>query len=432
MLSRRFILAGASALVASGARSPDKPALLGGKPIRTEHGRRWPIINKKDESGWLDVLRSKQWNRRGGTAVAEFEQAWAAQIGTKHAIATNGGSTALLAALYALDVGPGDEVIVPPYTFIASVNSVLLRHALPVFVDTDRATLQIDASKIEAAITPWTRAIMPVQLGGSMADMDAVMAVAKKHNLAVIEDACQSHLAEWRGQKAGSIGDIGCFSFQASKNLNCGEGGAIVTNDDGLAQRASAFHNNSNPLHVASGGARQGVGSNLRLTEFQGALLVSQLARLADQAQRRERNATYLSGLLNEIPGVTPARMYDGCTRNAYHLYMFRYESAEFDGLPRSRFLEALKAEGVSASSGYRPLNRDKFIDDALASRGFQAIYSEARTAQWREANHCPQNDRACAETIWLSQTQLLGERREMDQIAEAVRKIRAYARELA
>ena len=153
MLTRRILLAGVSALVASAAKAPDKPALLGGKPIRTERGRRWPIINKKDESGWLDVLRSKQWNRRGGTAVAEFERSWADKLGAKHAIATNGGSTALLAGLYALDIGPGDEVIVPPYTFIASVNSVLLRHALPVFVDTDRATLQIDASKIEAAIT---------------------------------------------------------------------------------------------------------------------------------------------------------------------------------------------------------------------------------------------------------------------------------------
>ena len=432
MLTRRILLASVSALVASAAKAPDKPALLGGKPIRTERGRRWPIINKKDESGWLDVLRSKQWNRRGGTAVAEFERSWADKLGAKHAIATNGGSTALLAGLYALDIGPGDEVIVPPYTFIASVNSVLLRHALPVFVDTDRATLQIDASKIEAAITSRTRAIMPVQLGGSMADMDAVMAIAKKRGLAVIEDACQSHLAEWRGRKAGAVGDIGCFSFQASKNLNCGEGGAIVTNDDGLAERASAFHNNSNPLHVSPGGARQGIGSNLRMTEFQGALLMAQFERLEDQARQREQNAQYLTELLDSIPGVTPARMYDGCTRNAYHLYMFRYDAAEFAGLPRSRFLEAIKAEGIPASSGYRPLNRDKFIEDALNSRGFQAIYPEKRISQWRETNHCPENDRACAETVWLSQSQLLGERREMDQIAEAVRKIRAHARDLA
>jgi perosamine synthetase len=306
MLTRRILLAGVSALVASAAKAPDKPALLGGKPIRTERGRRWPIINKKDESGWLDVLRSKQWNRRGGTAVAEFERSWADKLGAKHAIATNGGSTALLAGLYALDIGPGDEVIVPPYTFIASVNSVLLRHALPVFVDTDRATLQIDASKIEAAITSRTRAIMPVQLGGSMADMDAVMAIAKKRGLAVIEDACQSHLAEWRGRKAGAVGDIGCFSFQASKNLNAGEGGAVLTNDIDIFSRAIAQHDLWGGGVLERGG-QLGRGSlstgegwdftvsagDRRITPIQAALLQVQLGRLEEQAQRRAANGSY-------------------------------------------------------------------------------------------------------------------------------------------
>lgn len=436
-LSRRFFLGAASAAAVLGARSAsaavdEMPALLGGTPVRSDAFPGWPVVEKNDEEQWMEVLRSKEWYRRGGHYVEDFEKTWAETLGAKHCVATNGGTTALWSALNALEIGPKDEVIVPPYTFIATINVVLLQHALPVFVDSDRATSQIDAEKIEAAITPRTRAIMPVHLGGSVANMDKVLEVARSHNIPVIEDACQSHLAEWRGKKVGTLGDLGCYSFQASKNLNCGEGGALLTNSDELAARAEAFHNNGNVLRRDPNSQERNLhGCNLRMTEFQGALLLSQMERLEAQARTREQNALYLSKMLDEIPGVEPARMYAGCTRNAYHLYMFRYHAEAFDELPRARFLKAMNAEGIPCSAGYSPLNRDPFLENTFSSRPFRAIYSESEMQNWRERNHTPENEKLCQEAVWLSQNRLLGSKRDMEQVAEAVRKIQKHARAL-
>jgi len=434
-MTRRNLLASGAAFAAASkaANTGDKPALLGGKPVRTESFPEWPVIGDDDERELMEALRSRRWNRRGGRHVDQFERAWAARVGSRHALATNGGTSALFSALNALEVGPGDEVIVPPYTFIATINVVLLQHALPVFVDTDRETFQIDAKKIEAAITRRTRCIMPVHLGGASADMDAILAVARKHGIPVVEDACQSHLAEWKGKKVGTLGDIGCFSFQASKNLNCGEGGVLTTDDEELYGRSVRFHNNGGALGgapIGQGGRTHGC--NLRMTEFQGALLSTQMERVEKQMQRREENAAYLSRMLDEIPGVTPARMYDGCTRNAYHLYMFRYDAQAFEGLPRKKFIEATSAEGIPLSGGYRPLNKDPFLENTLGSRAFRTIFSEKDAAQWRERNSCPENDRLCEEALWIGQSRLLGPRSDMDQIAEAVRRVQKNAADIA
>jgi len=222
----------------------NKPASLGGKPVRTAAFPAWPIFDESEEQALLDVLHSKKWFRGEGQHVNQFEEAFKQLTGAKHCIATANGTSAVLASLGALDVGPGDEVIVPPYTFVATINAVLMHHALPVFVDTDLETFQIDAKKVEAAITDRTVAIMPVHVGGSPADLDTILDVGKRRKLPVVEDACQAHLAEWRGQKVGTYGISGCFSFQASKNLTSGEGGAVITNDDDFAERLYSFHNN--------------------------------------------------------------------------------------------------------------------------------------------------------------------------------------------
>ena len=228
----------------------------------------------------------------------------------------------------------------------------------------------------------------------------------------------------------GTWGDLGCFSFQASKNLNSGEGGAIVGNNAALIEVARSFHNQGRAAPDA-GFAWARNGDNRRLTEFQGALLLAQLTRLEEQSRTRETNAAYLTKLLGEIPGIQPARMIEGCTRNAYHLYMFRYDPSRFAGLPRAAFLKALGAEGVPALSGYSPLNKEPFLEDAFSGSGFNAIYSKARMDAWRAQNRCPQNDRLCTEAIWLVQTMLLGPRQDMDDIAEAIRKVQATAPQL-
>ena len=418
------------AQTASAASASNTPAILGGTPVRRTPFPSWPVADAREEDALVRVIRSGRWNR--GDNVAAFEAAYASLTGAKHCLATANGTSALITTLAALGIGPGDEVIVPPYTFVATINAVLLLRALPVFVDTDINTFQIDARKVEQALTGNTKMILPVHLGGSAANLDTILEVGRRRGITVVEDACQAHLAEWRARKVGTHGKAGCFSFQASKNLNSGEGGAILTDDDELVESCYRFHNNSRGRrNTGDDFSYRNIGANLRLTEFQGALLTAQMTRLQEQARTREGNAVHLTRLLSQIPGVAPARMYDGCTRNAYHLYMFRYDPGRFAGLPRAAFIKALAAEGIPTQAGYSPLNKQPFLDDALSAPGFRTIYSKARIDQWRERNQCPENDRLCTEAVWIVQTMLLGPRQDMEDIAEAVRKVQAAAPQL-
>ena len=427
-ISRRGLLGGAAALgFGFRAQESDKLAVLGGAPVRKGGFPGWPEIRENDERGWMDVLRSRRWFRFDGDRVSKFEKAWAEKLGAKYCLATTSGTTALVTALRGLAVGPGDEVVIPPYTFIATANAALLNHALPVFADSDLETFQIDPKRAESVVNGNTACLLPVHIGGSAADMDAFMALGKKLSLPVLEDACQAHLGEWRGKKLSTVGDLGCFSFQGSKNLNSGEGGAVVTNRPDLLEKCWAFHNQGFP---ASGSThvKPGIGCNLRMTEFQAALLVEQLARLEDQAKTRDQNAAYLTSMLKEIPGIYPARLYEGCTRSAYHLYMFRYDKSRFADVPRARFMEALRAEGAPASGGYSTLNKQEFLKNAFETKGFKKIYGPRRLKRWDEQNQCPVNDRLCTEAVWFTQTMLLAPRRDMELIAESIRKIQKNA----
>jgi dTDP-4-amino-4,6-dideoxygalactose transaminase len=431
MLRRTF--AGAASAIALGAeQSGDaRPALLGGQPVRSRTSRfpGWPQVTAQDESGWLEVFRSGHWWRKEGHFVRDFEKTWAERTGARYCIATANGTSAILAALHAVDAGPKDEVIVGPYTFIATINAILAHYALPVFVDTDPDSAMIDASKIEAAITPRTRCILPVHLGGNMADMDRIMEISKRRNVAVVEDACQAVGAEWRGRKAATIGHLGCYSFHKLKNLSGGEAGAAVTSDEALFHRAYGFHSHyrtpdENNPDLKS--CRNGI--NLRMSEFQAAAMMAQIGRLQEQAKTRDRNAEYLSEMLRERPGVTPARMYSGCTRNGYHLYMMRYNQEAMSGLSRERFIEAVRAEGIPISAGYPPLNKHPFLENTLNSRAFRAVYTKREIDQWRERNHCPANDRLCQEGLWFAHNILLGSRRDMEDIIAGIRKVQRHA----
>jgi dTDP-4-amino-4,6-dideoxygalactose transaminase len=429
---RRFLGAAVAGSAAVAAPAGAKLAITGGKPVRTAPFPTWPKVGAVDEKAVLEVLRSGRWFRGWGKQVEKFEAAYARLTGAAHCLATANGTSALYTSLNAVGVGPGDEVIVPPYTFVATVNVVLLQHAVPVFVDTDPETFQMDARRLEAAITDHTRAIVPVHLGGNAADLDAILPIAARHKIPVIEDACQAHLGEWRGKKVGTLGATGCFSFQNSKNLNSGEGGAILTASDELMERCYSFHNNGRARKAVSDGFSYAAnGANLRLTEFQAAVLMAQMMRLEEQSKTREQNAGYLTTMLKEIPGIAPARHYEGCTRNAYHLYMFRYDREKFGGRPRSVFLKALEAEGIPASGGYDPLNREPFLKNVMASRAYKAVMPPERLQRWEERNQCPANDRLCGEAVWFTQTMLLGPRSDMDQIAEAVRKVQANVDQL-
>jgi perosamine synthetase len=434
MLTRRGLLT-ASTVVATGhaAAQIGKPALLGGNPAHPGAFPAWPVFDHREEQALLDTLATRKWLRISGQNVNRFEEAYARMLGSKGCLATSNGTSALYVSLKALGVGPGDEVIVPPYTFVATINAVLLLYALPVFVDTDPETGQIDARKIEAAITDRTAAILPVHLGGSAADLDTILAIAQRHHLPVVEDACQAHLGEWRNRKLGTYGMTGCFSFQATKNMACGEGGALVTDDPALLEKCFVIHSHGRPRTISGYdfAYRAIGGANLRMDEFHAALASIQMTRLPQQAEIRDRNASYLTSLLRDIPGIRPLRMYRGCTRNAWHLYMLHYQPEAFAGMSKRQFLWALTAEGIRGAAGYTPLNKEPFLQNTFAGRDFQAVFSKARMARWMECNQCPVNEKFCEETVWLTQSMLLAGRTDMEQIAEAIRKIQAHAAEL-
>ena len=416
-----------AAIPAYGGKSgkAGKLAINGGKPVRSKGWPEWPIWDKAaDEQRVLSVLRSGVWSR--GKVVSEFEEKYAELMGAKRCLATTNGTHALITSLHTLGIGVGDEVLVPPYTFVATIDVVFLVGALPVFVDTDPETFQINPERIEEKITENTRAILPVHILGLPANMDKINAIAKKHNLKVIEDACQAWLAEWRGKKCGTLGELGCFSFQNSKNLTCGEGGAIVGDDEVVMDRCHSFHNFGRPYGESmlslSGYAR--LGTKCRMTEYQAAILLAQMKRLEAQTQRRTENAEYLTSRIQDIPGIVPYKLYEGVTRAAYHLYPFRYKKEYFNNMPRNKFLSALSAEGIPCSSGYGPINKDDFFEDTLNSRNFRKMYSDKHLDRCREQNHCPDNDKLCTEAVWFTQNMLLGSRKDMDDIADAIEKI--------
>lgn len=422
--------------IASAGTANSKPAILGGSKAHPGGFPGWPVFDQTEEKALLEVLQSKSWGRLNGNMVAIFEKEYEKLTGAKHCLGVSSGTSALYTSLGAMDIGPGDEVIIPVYTFIATYNVVVLNYALPIFIDTDIESFQIDADKIEPAITEHTKVIMPVHIGGSPVNLDKILDIASKAKIPLIEDACQAHLAEWRGRKVGTFGLAGAFSFQSSKNLNSAEGGAIITNDEQFAQTCYNFHNQGRGEQASTYNPGSGSGTratNLRLTEFQGNLLLAQMTRLIEQSNRRSENANYLTNLLNEIPGIKPAKLYGGTTRSAYHLYMFRYDKAHFDGLNRTKFIEALSAEGVPCSAGYGMMNKDTYVTGLARNKHYLRIYGEKTMKQWLERNHCPQNDKLSGEQgVWFTQNMLLGTKTDMEQIAEAIRKIQKHAGELA
>ena len=412
-------------MTANITKNAGKPAILGGSPIRTKAFPQWPVWDRDAEAHVLSILRSGNWFRGRGDTVAQFEKAYAKLLGAKRALCTVNGTNSLLTAMNVLDIGVGDEVIVSPYTFIATYNVVFGSCALPVFADTDPETFQINPDKIEERITERTRAIMPVHILGLPANMDRIMAIAKKHNLVVIEDACQAWLAEWRGKKVGTIGDLGCFSFQNSKHLPAGEGGAVVGNDEELMDRAMSFHNCGRPYgSVKATSGYPIVGTNRRMTEYQAAILLSQIKRLESDTKRRGENAKHLTSRIKDLPGIAVHKLYDGVTRCAYHLYPFRIIKEAFGGLSRDRFLQALRAEGIPCSPGYGPQYKDGLIEAALTSKNFTRSFPAKRLKQYREELQLPDNDKLCTQAVWLSQTLLLGTKKDTDDIANAIIKI--------
>jgi dTDP-4-amino-4,6-dideoxygalactose transaminase len=418
--------------VISRAADAGKPALLGGTPVHKGGWTAWPQWREEWEPKMLEVYRSRKWFRLSGPHVPEFEKAWAEMLGAKKALGVASGTTSLIVGLHVMDVDAGDEVIVSPYTFIATYNAILANAALPVFADTDPATLTMDPKSIESRITERTRAIMPVHIYGMPCDMDPINAIAKKHKLAVVEDACQAWLGEYKGRKCGTLGDVGGFSFQESKHIPAGEGGAITSMSEDIIDRCNAYHNCGRSCGNFKGTGSFSRGMNYRMTQFQAMLLLQQFDKLKEQTAIRRANADHLSANLGKIPGITPIRLPEN-SRPAWHLYPFIYNAEQFNGLSRDKFMAALRAEGVPCSSPYREQYYDGLLDEAINSRGYKRLWSADRLKAYRESfKDLKGNKQACETMVAISQNMLLADRSAMNEILEAIRKIQTHSAALA
>jgi len=397
-------------------------ALAGGTPVRTQPFTRWPDFDERERALLLEALEARSW---GGypfpnTLADRFAAAFAEAHDARHAFAVANGTIAIEIALKAAGLRPGDEVILPAYTFEASAAPVLRLEAVPVFVDVLPETWCLDPAATEAAITSRTRAILPVHLAMCMADMDAFVAIAEKHGLAVIEDCAHAHGAKWKQQGAGSLGQAGAFSLQTSKLLTAGEGGVVTTNDDETAERAESYINCGRASRSDLFGHRL-LGFNYRLTEFQAAVLLGQLEKLPAQSARRAERAERLGRALDGIDGLALVEPDPRQTSPAIYQYVFRYDATAFEGVSRDRFVAALEAEGIPCDGlFYEPVYRSSLF--TVDPGDFRALEGGLPWAETR----CPVTERAAyEESVWLHHPVLLGREKDVDDIVEAIAKIR-------
>jgi perosamine synthetase len=372
----------------------------------------------------VKTTKSRIWCRiqsANGT-VPTLEKKIAYLMGVKFCVATGSGTQALHTCVEALGIGPGDEVITSPYTDPGTVASILAARALPILADLDRESFQLDPADVERRITENTKAIMPVHMMGQPCDMDSIMAIAKKHNLKVIEDACESHLSEYRGRKLGTIGDLGCFSFQSSKTIACGEGGAVVGNDEELMDKCYTIHNHG----TSRRGHTEVAGPKYRMNEFEAAVLLGQWPGIMERFKRRNENAAHLTSRLKDVPGILPQKLYDGTESGSWYLYAMSYRKEHFNDADRSKFLKAVAAEGVSLSPYLaNGLHREPWIEHILERPVYKKMFSRQRLEEYRRQVPCPVCDQVCQEMamIWASGP-LLADKKDMDNIADAIIKV--------
>jgi len=399
-----------------------KLAIHGGEAVRTDPFPSWPQWDDREEKNLLQVLHSGRWFRYQGDMVARFEKRFAEVCGARYGLAVTSGTKALEACVSCLDLPPGSEIIVPSYTFVSTATCVVNNNYQVVFADIDLETLNVTIQTLEAVWSPRTSAIIPVHFAGCPCDMDAIMKWARERGLKVIEDACHAHGGFWDKRPLGSIGDVGAFSFQASKNMTAGEGGIVLANSKEYMAKLYAKH---------SYGQRPGhpwydhhvVSSNLRMTEWAGAVLLGQLERLGEQSQIRLENAGILDDAVEGIDGLKVVGTNDArASRRAYHLYAFRYLET-IEGVTREHIARALQAEGIPASVGYPiPLNKQPLFDSLRPAEQQGSSFAEL---------DMPGAAAACRQVLWLPQNVLLGSAEDTRDIARAMEKVMGAVDEL-
>ncbi|MEM1602627.1 MAG: DegT/DnrJ/EryC1/StrS family aminotransferase [Candidatus Bathyarchaeia archaeon] len=406
-------------------------AVRGGKPIRSRKWPSWPVFDEREVKAVEEVIRSGYWGGgvgASGPKEAEFEEKFSRSHGCKYGICVANGTVALHVALLAAGAGPGDEVIVPALTFWATGSAVLMTGATPVIVDVNPETYCMDIDAVEEAITDRTKAVIPVYNYGSAPDMDRLLKVCREHGLALIEDCARGHGFVWRDKPAGSIGDMGCFSFQQGKFMTAGEGGIIITNDETYAYRCYAIKDCG---RLRAGGIPgEGIKPhevlnwyNYRMTQIQAAILLVQLERLWEQVNVRQRNQVYLDKRLREIDGIEPVKVDERLTKHQPWPYCFKYDSKSFGGVSRDKFIMALRAEGIPCGKPHPPLHVALHFPK----------WSEAYKRYVESKPSYPISEKAYyEEAVELPQYLFLGTSEDIDDIVEAILKIKRHIDEIA
>jgi len=416
-------------------------AILGGKPTRTEPYPEWPVYDERDVAAVTAVIKSGRWGGYPypGPQTAEFVRRFTQLQGGGHAVAMANGTVTMEVALRAANVGWGDEVIVPAYTFQATAAAPMAAGAIPVIVDIDPETYCIAPQAVEAAITPRTKAIIPVHLGAQMADMDAIMEIAERHNLIVVEDCAHAHGAKWRGRGAGTLGHFGSFSLQSSKILTAGEGGVLLCRTPELAARAASVIDCGRPHDVAephaeiesydTAGLTFTMGANYRMTELQSALGNVAIERFPEQAKQREEMAAYLEESLSEIPGVRLLKRDPRHTTRSFYRYIFAIQPEAF-GAGHNVACAALYAEGIPCGAGYEAMHHYELFQPGLSKLPVPSAFPEK--FDFSKMN-LPEAERACQrEAAWLDECVFRAGRQGIDDAVAAIAKVQAHSAELA
>ena len=382
-------------------------ALHGGRPVRDRPFPAYATIGEEEKRAVLEVLESTalskflaRWSPDffGGPRVLQLEKSWREYFGVRHAVSVNSATSGLYAAVGAAGVGPGDEVIVSPYTMVASATAAIIYGGIPVFADIDPGIFCITPESIRRCISPSTRAIIVVDLFGHPADMDGIMALARERDLVVIEDAAQAPGARYRGRYAGTLADMGVFSLNYHKTIHCGEGGMVVTDDDSLAERLQLIRNHAEGVVKAKGVTNlvNMVGYNYRMTEIEAAIANEQLKKLEGLLVPRIKAADYLTKGLAEFPIITPPVVRPD-VRHAYYVYAMKYNQGGMDGVSRDLFVRTVNAEGIPLVQGYTepiylaPLYQERI---AIGGKGFPFTYPGYRGHVDYRKGICPVTER--------------------------------------
>lgn len=392
-------------------------AIYGGKPYKEDSFPSWPHHDESEIKLLTEVVESGKWWRTVGSKVEEFEKKFAKMQDCKYCLGVTSGTHALEIAMSSLGITRGDEVIVPAFTYVSTCSAVIYCNATPVLVDVDSETFCIDPKAFEKAITPKTKAVIPVHMAGHPCDMDEICRIAKAHNIYVIEDAAHAHNGSYKGRKLGSFGDVAIFSFQNGKLMTCGEGGALVTNNKEVYEKAFLIHGVGRPKND-KGYTHAIVGSTCRMSEFHAAVLLAQIERVPEMMKKRIENWRYLDTLMEKIDGIIPQKAADYAVEGMTHyMYMFYYDSSKFGGQTRQNFVNALKAEGIPAFIAFPVLSKTQFFKEGNFV-GRIPDYDYENEADLTNANLIG------SDVVWIPQYTLLGTKKDMEDISGAVQKI--------